>query len=175
MIFEETKLKGAYLINLEKKEDNRGFFARSFCEKEFKTHNLKLPVKQSNILYNKKKGTLRGMHYQYAPYEEIKLVTCIKGTIQDVIIDLRSDSSTYCKWLKVELSAENYTSLYIPKGFAQGFQTLYDETIVLYNMSEFYYPESARGVRYNDPRFKIKWPIKKIILSDRDKAHPLYK
>ncbi len=175
MIFKETELKGAYLIDLEKKGDNRGFFARSFCEKEFEAHNLKLPIKQSNILYNKKRGTLRGMHYQAAPYGEIKLVTCVRGAMQDVIIDLRLDSPTYCKWFVVELSAQNYTLLYIPKGFAQGFQTLYNDTVVLYDMSEFYYPESARGVRWDDPKFKIKWPIQEIILSDRDRSYPLYK
>lgn len=175
MIFKETELKGAYFINLEKNNDERGFFARSFCEKEFAAHNLKLSIRQSNISYNKKRGTLRGMHYQVAPHEEIKLVSCVRGAIYDVIIDLRLDSATYCKWFAIELNAQNYTSLYIPEGFAHGFQTLADDTVVLYQMSEFCHPECARGIRWNDAVFGIKWPIQEIILSERDKSYPLYK
>lgn len=174
MIFKETGLKGAYLIELEKNNDERGFFARFFCEKEFAAHNLKLSIKQSNISYNKKKGTLRGMHYQFAPHEEIKLVTCIRGAMYDVIIDLRLGSTTYCKLFAVELNDQNYRSLYIPEGFAHGFQTLADDTVVLYQMSELYYPETARGVRWDDPKFNIKWPIQEIILSELDKSYPHY-
>ncbi len=175
MIFKEIELKGACLINLEQNEDERGFFARTFCEKEFATHNIKLSIKQSNISYNKRKGTLRGMHYQAAPHEEAKIVTCVKGAIYDVIIDLRTDSFTYCKWFALELDARNYLSLYIPKGFAHGFQTLEDDTVVFYQMSEFYFPELARGVRWNDRAFSIKWPIIPGILSDKDTSYLDYK
>jgi len=174
MVFKETELNGAYLINLEKNDDERGFFARSFCEKEFAAHNLTMQVKQCNISYNKKRGTLRGMHYQIAPHEEAKLVSCVRGAIYDVIIDLRLNSPTYCKWLAVELSAQNYTFFYIPKGFAHGFQTLAPDTVVLYQMSEFYYPESARGIRWNDPAFLIDWPSDNQIISVKDRAYPLF-
>ena len=175
MLFKETRLKGAYVIEIEQKKDERGFFARSFCEKEFAAHNIKLQIKQSNISYNAKRGTLRGMHYQIAPYEEAKIVSCIRGTIYDVIIDLRPGSSAYCKWLAIELSAQNYVSFYIPEGFAHGFQALTDDTIVMYQMSEFYYPESSRGVRWNDRSFNIRWPILPCILSDKDANYPDYK
>jgi len=175
MVFQKIGLKGAYLIDLEKNEDERGFFARSFCEKEFEAHNLKLPIRQSNISYNKKKGTLRGMHYKIAPYEEIKLVSCVRGAIYDVIIDLRLDSSTYCKWFTVELSAKNYTSLYIPEGFAHGFQTLTDDTVVLYQMSEVYHPESEQGVRWDDHAFGIKWPLSVKIISEKDLRYKDFK
>lgn len=174
MIFQKIGLKGAYLIDLEKNEDYRGFFARFFCEKEFEAHDLKLPIKQSSISYNRKKGILRGMHYQIAPYEEIKLVSCIRGAIYDVIIDLRQDSPAYCKWFGIELSARNYTSIYIPKGFAHGFQALSDDTVVLYQMSEFYHPECAQGIKWDDPFFSIKWPSNNQIISTKDKAYPLY-
>jgi len=170
MIFKETKLKGAYIIELEPLEDERGFFARSFCQKEFEEHGLNPRIAQCNISYNKKRGTLRGMHYQVAPYEEAKLVSCIRGAIYDVIIDLRADSTSYCKWFAVELSAENYKLLYIPEGFAHGFQTLEDNTVVFYQMSEFYYPECARGVRWDDPAFGIEWPLQNPILADKDKT-----
>lgn len=170
MIFKETKLKGAYVIELEPLEDERGFFARSFCQKEFEEHGLNPRIVQCNISFNKKKGTLRGMHYQVAPHKEAKLVSCIRGAIYDVIIDLRPNSSTYCQWVAVELSAENYKMLYIPEGFAHGFQTLEDNTVVFYQMSEFYHPECARGVRLDDTAFKIKWPIGQLIISSKDKS-----
>jgi dTDP-4-dehydrorhamnose 3,5-epimerase len=173
LIFKEIGFDGAYLIHLEKKDDERGFFARSFCEREFATHNLKLPNKQSSISYNKKRGTLRGMHYQVAPHEEAKVVTCVRGAIYDAIIDLRLGSPTYCKWFAIELNDRNYASLYIPGGFAHGFQTLADDTVVLYHMSEFYHPESAQGVRWNDPAFGIKWPLKKPILSAKDNSYKM--
>jgi len=168
VIFEETKLKGAYVINIEPIEDERGFFARSFCQKEFEQLGLNPCVAQCNISFNKKKGTLRGMHYQAAPHEEAKLVSCVKGSIYDVIIDLRPGSITYCQWVSVELSAENHKMLYIPEGFAHGFQTLEDNTEVFYQMSEFYHPESARGVRWNDPAFGIEWPLEERIISKKD-------
>ena len=150
MIFKETKLKGAYIIELELLEDERGFFARSFCIDEFKKNGIDFNIVQCNISYNKEKGTLRGMHYQIAPYEEAKIVSCIRGAIYDVIIDLRQESPIYCKWFAVELSAKNYKILYIPKGFAHGFQTLEDDTVVFYQMSEFFHPECTRGVRWDD-------------------------
>lgn len=170
MIFKETKLKGAYIIELEPLEDERGFFARSFCQKEFEEHGLKFCIVQCNISYNKKKGTLRGMHYQVAPYEEAKLVSCIGGAVYDLIIDLRTNSPTYRQWFAVELTAENYKILYVPEGFAHGFQALEDNTTVFYQMSEFYHPECARGVRWDDAAFNIRWPIRKPIKSERDRS-----
>jgi dTDP-4-dehydrorhamnose 3,5-epimerase len=169
MKLSETKLKGAYIIEIEPVTDERGFFARSFCANEFEKHGLNPRIVQCNISFNKKKGTLRGMHYQVAPYEEAKLVSCIRGAIYDVIIDLRQNSPTYCQWFFVELNAENYKILYVPKGFAHGFQTLEDNTVVFYQMSEFYHPECARGVRWDDKAFGIKWPISNPIMSERDK------
>ena len=172
MIFQETRLKGACIIELERIEDERGFFARSWCRKELSEHNINALIVQCDISYNSEKGTLRGMHYQTAPYEEAKVVSCIRGSIYDVIIDLRRDSATYCQWIAVELSSDNYRMLYIPEGFAHGFQTLRDDTVVYYQMSEFYHPESARGVRWNDLAFKIKWPISNSIVSIRDSQFP---
>jgi len=171
MIFKETKLKGAYLIEIEPIEDERGFFARSFCEEEFRKHGLDFRIVQCNVSFNKKKGTLRGMHYRVAPHEEAKLVSCIRGAIYDVIIDLRSDSNTYCQWFTVELSAENYKMLYVPEGFAHGFQTLEDNTVVSYQMSEFYHPECARSVRWDDPAFGIEWSLPSKIISQKDLNH----
>jgi dTDP-4-dehydrorhamnose 3,5-epimerase len=173
MIFKETKLKGAYVIELEPQVDERGFFARSFCRKEFEKKGLNPNVAQYNISYNKKRSTLRGMHYQIAPYEEAKLVRCTRGLIYDVIIDLRRDSLTYCQWFAVELSADNYQMLYMPEGFAHGFQTLEDDTVVNYQVSEFYHPESAQGVRWDDPVFGIKWPdVRQRIILGRDRNYP---
>jgi len=172
MIFKETKLRGAYIIELEPLEDERGFFARSFCQKEFEEHSLNFSIVQCNLSYNKKKGTLRGMHYQIAPHKEAKLVSCIKGAIYDVIIDLRPDSPTLKQWIVVELTAENRRMLYIPEGFTHGFQTMEDNTEVFYQMSEFYHPESAKGVRWNDPAFGIVWPADIRVISDRDRQYP---
>jgi len=175
MIFKETKLKGAYLIELERLEDERGFFARSFCQKEFEEHGLNPRIVQCNISFNKKKGTLRGMHYQVAPYEEAKLVSCINGAIYDVIIDLRPDSPTFKQWFTIELSTDNYKMLYIPEGFAHGFQTLEDNTVVFYQMSQFYHPEYARGVRWDDPAFGIKWALPNQIISKKDMNYPNFR
>ena len=173
MIFKEIELKGAYLIHLEKNEDERGFFARSFCQQEFKDIGIDFNIVQSNISFNKKTGTLRGMHYQEAPHEEAKIVSCTNGAIYDVIVDLRKDSSTYCKWFASELNSKNCSSLYIPKGFAHGFQTLEDNSIVFYQMSEFYYPKCVQGVRWNDQVFKINWPEETIrIIADKDQKYP---
>jgi dTDP-4-dehydrorhamnose 3,5-epimerase len=173
VIFIETKLKGAYLIQVEPFEDERGSFARTFCREEFEKHGLNSFVAQCNISQNRKKGTLRGMHYQIAPHAEAKLVTCLAGSIYDVIIDLRPDSITCCQWVAVELSARHRRSLiYIPEGFAHGFQTLEDDTEVFYQMSHSYVPESARGVRWDDPVFSIRWPDGPRTLSERDRNYP---
>jgi dTDP-4-dehydrorhamnose 3,5-epimerase len=172
MKFRETELKGAFIIDLEKREDERGFFARSWCQKEFEEHGLTPTVVQANISYNKKKGTLRGMHYQAAPYEETKLVRCTRGAIVDVIIDVRPKSATFRKWIGVELTASNYTMLYVPEGFAHGFQTLEDDTEVVYQVSQFYTPGAERGIRWNDPAFQIKWPGPVETTSDKDANWP---
>ena len=181
MLFKETRLKGAYTIELEPIEDERGFFARSFCVREFEKYGLNPRIVQCNISYNKKKGILRGMHYQTAPHQEAKIVSCTKGSVFDVIIDLRPDSPTYCQWFAVELTAHcspltaNYKMLYIPEGFAHGFQTLEDETVVYYQMSEFYHPECARGVRFDDPAFGIEWPLTINAISEKDMRYPDFK
>lgn len=172
MIFTETKLKGAFIIEPEKREDDRGFFARSWCQKEFQAHNLNPRIVQCNISFNKIKGTLRGMHYQASPFAEAKLVRCTAGALYDVIIDLRPDSPTYKQYVGEVLSAANYKMFYVPEGFAHGFQTLEDNTEIFYQMSEFFSPEHARGVRYNDPAFGIKWRIANPVIVDRDRNYP---
>lgn len=175
MIFTETKLKGAFIIAPEKLEDERGFFARTWCQQEFGAHGLNLRMVQCNISFNKNKGTLRGMHYQIAPHEEAKLVRCTMGAIYDVIIDLRPNSPTFKQWIAVELTAQNHQMLYIPEKFAHGFQTLVDNTEVFYQMSEFYHPECARGVRWDDPAFGIQWPLDEVlILSEQDRNYSPY-
>ena len=168
MIFTPTSLRDAYVIEMQPLEDERGFFGRSFCQREFEKHGLNPRVAQCNLSYNKKRGTLRGMHYQPKPYEEAKLVRCTCGAIYDVIIDLRPTSPTFMQWVAVELTASNRRMLYIPEGFAHGFQTLEDNTEVFYQMSEFYVPESARGVRWDDPAFSIQWPDTDQKISERD-------
>jgi len=175
MIFTETILKGAYVIEPEKCEDERGFFARSFCIEEFEKQGMDFRIVQCNISFNKKKGTLRGMHYQVSPHQEAKLVSCIRGKMYDVIIDLRQDSQTYCKWFSVELNENNYKTLYIPEGFAHGFQALEDNTVVFYQMSEFYHPECARGVRWDDPVFGIEWPHQPTLINEKDQTWSLIK
>ena len=174
MKFTETGLPGAYIVDIEPVEDDRGFFARSWCKNEFAAHGLNTSLAQCNISFNKKKGTLRGLHYQERPYEEAKVVRCTRGAIYDVIVDLRPDSPTRRAWKAVELSADNGRTLYIPEGFAHGFQTLTDDAEVYYHMSEFYYPEAARGVLWNDPLLGIQWPFSaEPIISVRDQAFPL--
>ena len=169
MIFTETGLKGAYILDLEMMEDSRGFFARSFCIKEFEKYGLEPTNLQCNISFNSKKGTLRGMHFQTEPKAEAKLVRCTRGKMCDVIVDVRTDSATYKKWVAVELSVDNRRSLYVPKGFAHGFQTLEDNTEVFYQMSEFYYPECSSGFRWDDPEISIEWPLEDKIISEKDK------
>jgi len=175
MKFTETSLKGAYIIEIEPIQDERGFFARSWCRNEFEKQGIDFTIVQCNISYNDKKGTLRGMHYQVSPYEEAKMVCCTRGAIYDVIIDLRSLSPTYGQWYAMELHAASHRILYIPKGFAHGFQTLEEETLVFYQMSEFYHSECARGVRWDDPSFMISWPwVKKRTISKKDLSYPLF-
>lgn len=171
MIFTETRLSGAYVIDLECIKDERGFFARTWCKEEFGKHGLNSNLVQCNLSHNVKRGTLRGMHYQVAPYEEAKLVYCISGAIYDVIIDLRENSPTFRQWQAFELSAQNRRMLYIPVGFAHGFQTLQDHTSVFYQMSEFYHPECARGIRWDDPAFAIYWPTGQKIISQKDYSY----
>ena len=172
MIFQETPLAGAFVIDVEPHEDERGFFARTYCQEEFEANGLDPTVVQASISFNRQRGTLRGMHYQAPPHEETKVVRCTAGAIYDVIIDLRPHSSTFIQWHGVTLSAENRTMFYIPSGFAHGFLTLEDNTEVLYQMSEFYYPDSARGVRWDDPAFGIDWPAHPTLMSDRDRGYP---
>jgi len=175
MIFTETELKGAFIIELELLEDERGFFARTWDKKLFEENGLNSRIAQCDISYNKRKGTMRGMHYQIPPFEEAKIVSCIKGKIFDVIIDLRSGSETFKNWTSVELSDQNKKMLYIPEGFAHGFQTLEDNTLVSYQISEIYSPEHARGIRYDDNAFQIDWPLKKTVISKKDLAYQSYK
>ncbi len=172
MIFKETRLRGAFIIEPERREDERGFFARSFCQHEFQDHGLNPTVAQCNISFNRRKGTLRGMHYQAKPDLEARLVRCTRGSIYDVIIDLRSDSPTFKEWMGEELTSDNYRLFYVPEGFAHGFLTLEDRTEVFYQMSQFYAPASARGVRWDDPAFGIRWPIPVQVISERDKTYP---
>ena len=175
MIFTETKIKGVYIIEPELLTDERGFFARSFCKEEFEKYGLETDIVQCNISYNKIKGTLRGMHYQVPPFEEEKIVSCTKGSIYDVVVDLRRDSSTYCQWHSEKLSADSYRMLYIPKGCAHGFQTLEDNCIVYYQMGAYYHSECAVGIRWNDPAIDIVWPIPVGIISEKDKNYGDFK
>jgi dTDP-4-dehydrorhamnose 3,5-epimerase len=173
MIFAETNLKGAFVIDLQPMEDERGHFARSFCREEFARHGLKTDVAQCNVSLNRNKGTLRGMHFQLPPKAEAKLVRCTRGAIYDVIVDLRTESGTYCKWTAVELTEKNLKMIYIPEGFAHGFQTLADDTEVFYQMFEFYSAGHAGGVRWDDPAFGIRWPLDKPVISLKDRSYPL--
>lgn len=175
MIFTETKLNGAFTIQPEKREDARGFFARAWCQNEFEAHGLASRMVQANVSFNRKKGTLRGMHYQIPPFQEVKLVRCTRGSIYDVIIDLRPQSDTYKEWLGVRLRAESHGMLYVPEGFAHGFQTLEEGTEVFYQVSQFYTPTHERGVRWNDPAFGIAWPeAGSRVISAKDESWPDY-
>lgn len=169
MIFTETKLKGAFVIKLDRFEDERGFFALSWSEKEFAERGLDSKLVECNISFNKRKGTLRGLHYQQSPHGQAKLVRCTMGAIYDVIVDLRSSSPTFKQWVSVELTAKNRLALYVPKDFAHGFQTLEDNSEVLYQMSSSYAPGSGSGVRWDDPAFGIKWPEDERIMIARDR------
>ncbi len=172
MQFHKTPLRGAYVIDLDKREDERGFFARFYCTSEFAKLGLESDFIQVNNSLSVKQGTLRGLHYQVAPREEAKLVRCIRGALWDVILDLRPDSETFGKWYGQELTADNRRMMYVPKGFGHGFVTLEDNTEALYMVSEVYSSTHERGIRWNDPRFKIEWPFQPIVISDKDKEHP---
>jgi dTDP-4-dehydrorhamnose 3,5-epimerase len=171
--FEALPIAGAYLIEPDRLEDQRGFFARTWCREELAARGLVTELAQCSISFNRRKGTLRGMHYQVAPHEETKIVRCTMGALWDVLVDLRPDSPTYRQWTAAELTAENRRQLYIPAGCAHGFQTLTDDTEVLYLISESYHPESARGVRWDDPKLGIAWPLPVSAMSDRDRAFRL--
>jgi dTDP-4-dehydrorhamnose 3,5-epimerase len=173
MRFIETALAGVYVIELEPFFDDRGFFARSWCKNEFAAHGLNTTLVQCNVAYSKKRGILRGMHYQIPPHAECKLVRCTAGRVYDVVLDLRADSPTRYQWLGFELTAANRRMIYVPEGFAHGYQALEDNSEVFYQMSEYYNREAARGVRWDDPAFGIKWPISDPVLSEQDRNFPL--
>jgi dTDP-4-dehydrorhamnose 3,5-epimerase len=175
VVFTETGLSGAFIVDVERHVDERGFFARSWCNREFDERGLNPSVVQCNVSGNKVKGTLRGMHYQVAPHAEVKLVRCTKGSIYDVIVDLRASSPTFLRHVCVELTADNHRALYIPEGFAHGFMTLQDDSEVFYQMSALYEPSAARGVRWNDPIFGIAWPLPVSVVSTRDREYPDFK
>jgi dTDP-4-dehydrorhamnose 3,5-epimerase len=170
MIFTETKLRGAFLIEVERREDARGFFARVFCQHEFEAHGLKPIIAQANVAYNRKKGTMRGMHFQFPPAAETKLVRCTRGAILDIIADLRPESPTYLDHVAVELTGENCRALYVPERFAHGYQVLQDDTETSYQVGEFYTPGCEGGLLYNDPRLALKWPLPVSVISDKDQV-----
>ena len=170
MIFTETKLKGAFIIDLERRHDERGFFARAFCQNEFREHGLKSIIAQANIASNLKKGTVRGMHFQYPPAAETKLVRCTRGAIVDIIVDLRPGSRTYLEHIAVELNDDNMTALYVPERFAHGYQALRDGTDTSYQVGEFYTPNAEGGLRYDDPQLGLQWPLPVSAISPKDQA-----
>ena len=170
MIFTATKLKGAFVIDIERREDSRGFFARTFCQHEFEAHGLKPVIAQANIAFNHKKGTLRGMHFQFPPAAETKLVRATRGAILDVIVDLRPESPTYLQQVAVELSEDNNRALYVPERFAHGYQVLQDKTETSYQVGEFYGPGFEGGLLYNDPRLGLQWPLPVSVISEKDRA-----
>ncbi len=168
MIFTETKLKGAFLVDIKRLEDSRGFFARAFCQKEFTEHGLKPVIAQANVAFNKKKGTLRGMHFQFPPAAETKVVRCTRGAIVDIVVDLRPESPTYLDHVAVELTADNHRALYVPERFAHGYQALEDGTETSYLVGEFYTPGTEGGLRYDDPRLRLLWPLTVTEISEKD-------
>lgn len=170
MIFTETRLKGAFIIDLDRKTDERGFFARTFCPHEFREHGLRSVTAQTNVALSARKGTLRGMHFQYPPAAESKLVRCTRGAMLDIIVDLRPESTTYLDHVFVELNEDNMTALYVPERFAHGFQTLRDNTVTSYQMGELYKPSAESGLRYDDPQLSLKWPLPVSVMSPRDLA-----
>lgn len=173
MIFTENELKGAFVIDLDRKEDSRGFFARAFCQHEFAEHGLKPVIAQANIAFNRRKGTLRGMHFQFPPAAETKLVRCTRGAILDIIVDLRPESPTYLEHVAVELSADNHRALYVPERFAHGYQVLEDITETSYQVGEFYTPGAEGGLRYDDHRLGLSWPLPVTEISEKDRDWPL--
>lgn len=171
MIFRQLEIPGAYVVELDRHEDERGFFARSFCEREFAAQGIDVRMVQSNISFNRRRGTLRGLHYQAVPFEEAKLVRCTRGAAWDVLVDLRPVSPTVTRWVAHTLSADNGRALFVPEGCAHGFLTLEDETELFYQMSEYYHPDAARGVAWDDPAFAIEWPEEPTIVSERDASY----
>ncbi len=172
MKFTETKIAGVFVIELERHEDDRGWFARAWCREEFSAHGLPTDLAQTNLSHNTQLGTVRGMHFQTAPHAEVKLVRCVAGVVHDVALDLRSESATFKQSFATELSADNGRAVFLPKGIAHGFQTLTDDSTLFYQMSAPYAPESASGVRWDDAAFQIEWPIAEAIVCDRDAAFP---
>jgi dTDP-4-dehydrorhamnose 3,5-epimerase len=170
MIFTETKLKGAFVLDIEKREDSRGFFGRVFCQNEMKAHGLNPTIAQANAAFNIKKGTVRGMHFQFPPAAETKLVRCTRGAILDIIVDLRPESPTYLQHIAVELNEDNYRALYVPERFGHGYQALRDNTETSYQVGEFYTPGTEGGLLYNDPKLGLEWPLPVSVISDKDKA-----
>jgi dTDP-4-dehydrorhamnose 3,5-epimerase len=173
VLFDETKLSGAFIIDLERREDNRGFFARAFCQHEFADHGLKPVIAQANIGFNRRRGSVRGMHFQYPPAAETKLVRCTRGAVLDIIVDLRPESPTYLDHISVELSADNHRAIYVPERFGHGYQVLEDETETSYQVGEFYTPEAEGGLRYDDPALGLTWPLPVTEISDKDAGWPL--
>jgi len=174
MIFTRTNLEGAFVIQIQKMEDDRGFFARTFCQREFQEQGLNPNLVQCNLSYNKTLGTMRGMHFQMSPHQEAKLIRCTQGAIQDVIVDIHPGSPTYLQHFSVVLTASEHNALYVPEGFAHGFLTLEPETYVFYQMSEFYTPGYGRGFRWNDPAFRIEWMGEVVVIAERDANYPDY-
>jgi dTDP-4-dehydrorhamnose 3,5-epimerase len=175
MIFTETELPGAFVLDIEPRDDERGFFARTWCRRELEEHGLSTEIVQCNVAYNHVGGTLRGLHYQAAPHAEVKVVHCLRGAIYDVIVDVRPDSPSYLRWFGVELTAENRRMLYVPEGFAHGYQTLADDTETYYLVSAFHEPTAERGLRWDDPAFGVEWPpAERRIISAKDRAWPDY-
>lgn len=170
MVFAETQLEGAWLLDIERREDDRGFFARIWCQRELAAQGLDVGIAQESISYNRYRGTVRGLHFQRAPHEETKIVRCIRGAVYDVIVDLRPGSRTFLGWRAFELTAENHRALYIPKGMAHGFQTLTDDAEMAYQISAFYAPQAAGGYRYDDAAFGVAWPLPVAVISQRDLA-----
>jgi len=173
MIFEETDLPGAFILDMERREDDRGFFARAFCQNEFTDHGLKPVIAQANVAYNHRRATLRGMHFQIPPAAETKLVRCTRGAILDIIVDLRPESPTWLRHTAVELTADNHRALYVPERFAHGYQVLADETETSYQVGEFYSPPNERALRYDDPRLGLEWPLEVTVISGKDRDAPL--
>ncbi|HTE24847.1 dTDP-4-dehydrorhamnose 3,5-epimerase [Flavitalea sp.] len=174
MIFTEITIKDAFLIDIKRFEDERGFFGRAFCQHEMKEHGLNDLVAQTNLSHNPKKGTLRGLHYQDAPHEESKLVRCTRGSLFDVLVDLRKGSPTYCQWYGTTLTADSFTMLYVPEGCAHGFLTLEDNTDIMYQVSNFYAPGAEKGLLWNDSAFAIQWPMDPVIISEKDRNQPAF-
>jgi len=172
MIFHASKLQGVFEIHLEPRSDERGFFARTWCQREFESNKLNPKLVQCSVSFNSRKGTLRGMHYQAPPFEEAKVVRCTRGAVYDVVVDLRLDSPTYKDWIAVVLTADKRNMVYVPEGCGHGFLTLEDKSEIFYQMSEFHSAESARGVRWDDPAFRIAWPEKVEVISERDRTYP---